>query len=190
LPGNTCTFTPTPTKTYTFTTTPSPSNTPTEDIRPTYTPTVTSTFTPTNSATVTPTATPTLTPTLTLTPTFTLTPCGWPGNTCTFTASPTPTSTLSTTDIFYISKNIFSPSSPVSLFVEYNIYPGNYDLRIYNSAGEYIKTLDSRQITGPFIQSYQWDGTNCYGQTCASGIYIFRLVEPYSTKTKRIILVK
>ncbi len=176
-PGNTCTFTPT-VNTATFTPTVPPTNTSTSDVRPSFTPTSTPTFTPTDTTT------------FTLTPTATLTPCGWPGNTCTFTDSPTPTSTLSTADIFYVSKNVFSPSSPVSVFVEYNIFPGSYELRIYNSAGEYIKTLDSRQLTTPVLQSYQWDGTNRYGAPCASGVYVFYLIEPASTKVKRIVLIK
>lgn len=175
-PGNTCTFTPV-VNTPTYTPTIPPTNTPTEDVRPTSTATMTASFTPTNTATNTPTPTPTFTP------------CGWPGDTCTFTPSPTPNSTFSTTDIFYVSKNVFTPASPVSLYVEYNAGSGNYELVIYNSAGEYIKTLDSRQITTPFRQSYQWDGTNRYGDTCASGVYVFYLVEPFSTKSKRIILI-
>jgi hypothetical protein len=139
--------------------------------------------------TPTPTNTPSPSPTPTLTPT--LTPCGFPGNTCTPTDTPTPTNTPYYTDIFEISQNILRPSqSPVSIYVNTTQYPGNYELWIYNTAGEHIKTLDSRQLSGPVSQWYSWDGKNKYGDTCASGVYFFYLVEPNSRKTKRIILVR
>jgi hypothetical protein len=145
----------------------------------TFTPTLT--FTLTNS----PTRTPTLTPTNTSTATFTLT------NTSTPTITPTPTATLPDTDIFYVSKNAFDPSTgPVSITVIYTKFPGNYSLRIYNSAGEHIRTLDSQTVGKTINQSYSWDGTNKYGDKCASGVYIIYLLEPYSVKTKRILIIR
>ncbi len=171
-PTRTPTYSPTITDTFTGTNTPTP--TPTE----TYTPTITNTFTVTNTPTIIPT------PTSTATPTATGTPCGYPGNTC------TPTPTPLCTDIFYLSKNVFNPSGPVSIFAGNSIYPGPFSLNIYNSAGEHIKTLDSQYLEAPFSQSYQWDGTNKYGNPCASGVYLIYLSDPHSSKLKRIILVK
>lgn len=72
----------------------------------------------------------------------------------------------------------------------YSIFPGDYSLKIFNSAGEHIKTLDSQYLTKTITQTYQWDGKNKYGADCASGVYIFYLSEPYSKKIKRIILVR
>jgi len=183
-PANPCTSTATFTSTATYSPTASPSGTTTPDIRPTPRPTATNTPTKTN------TSTPTFTPTYTSTQTPTLTPCGWPGNTCTPTFTPTPTPTIVFTDIFYVSKNIFSHFNPVSIFVEYTPYPGNYELRVYNSAGEHIKTLDSHSMNAPVSQSYLWDGTNKKGDLCASGVYIFYLIEPFQTKQKKVILIR
>ena len=203
--GNTCTPTDTPTNTATFTPsftpTASPTITPTltqtssPTLTATFTTTFTATLTPTRTATFTPTVTPTFTPTLTTTntatPTFTLTPCGFPGNTCTWTPTFTPTATPYTADIFNVTQNILKPSGPpVSIFVNYTSYPGEYGLRIYNSAGENIKTLDDQQLTAPVSQWYSWDGKNKYGDPCASGVYIFYLIEPYSVKSKKILLVR
>jgi hypothetical protein len=122
------------------------------------------------------------TPTLTATPTITSTP----------TVTSTPTATpIPPIDIFYISLNCFRPSQEsVSIFVENNISPGAYALRIYNSAGEHIKTLDSQNLSGPITQSYSWNGTNKYNAACASGIYILDLIEPLSHKQKRILLIR
>ena len=188
-PGLTCTWTPTytfiPTSTPTLTGTPTvtPSGTTTPDIRPTAT--FTATKTPTHTATHTPTKTPTSTPT----DTPTLTPCGYPGLTCTPTATPTPTNTLVYTDIFEVSKNVFRHSDPVSIFVMYTPYPGFYQLSVYNSAGEHIRTLDARAMDGPVSFSYLWDGTNKNGEECASGIYLLDLIEPNSRKIKKVLLV-
>jgi hypothetical protein len=143
-----------------------------------------------NTNTPTYTATLTLTPTFTPTLTTTSTPCGFPGNTCTPTTTPTPSPTLVSADIFYVDHNSFRPSQgPVSIEVEYTQYPGNYSLRVYNSAGELIKILDSRYLNSPVYQWYSWDGTNKFGNKCASGVYIFYLIEPFDRKLKRVILI-
>ena len=102
---------------------------------PTNTPTIT--FTPT----ITDTPTVTSTPTITYTPTITSTPTNTP------TVTPTPLPNL---DLFYVSQNIFNPDSggSLSIQVQYSKFPGEYDLWIYNSAGEHIKTLDHQNLRG------------------------------------------
>ncbi len=104
--------------------------------------------------------------------------------------TPTPSPTPYTADIFYVSKNLFTPANPVSIFVNYTSYPGPYALWIYNTAGEHVKTLADRQLSAPVSESYLWDGTNKYNAPCASGVYILYLVEPFSQKMKRIVLIK
>lgn len=79
---------------------------------------------------------------------------------------------------------------PVSIEVQYSRYPGLYSLMIYNSAGEHIKTLDNTTLNAPVSAVYQWDGKNKYGDTCASGIYILNLTEPYSRKVKKLLIVR
>jgi hypothetical protein len=131
-----------------------------------------------NSFTSGPTATPTNTPTVT--------PTGTPTNTPTVTPTFPPHM-----DDFYVSKNIFNPpQEPVSIEVGYSDYPGNYSLRIYNSAGEHIKTLADRPLTSPVRESFIWDGTNKYGADCASGVYLICLEEPYARKVKRVLLIR
>lgn len=148
--------------------------------------------TPTPTATNTATPTPTSTPTNTPTATRTATPSTTPSITPTPTMTITPTATVSNYDIFYVSANAYNPSTdnPVSICVAYSQYPGEYDLWIYNTAGEHIKTLDHEELNAPISQSYTWNGTNKYGDKCASGVYIFYLVEPFSQKTKRIALIR
>jgi hypothetical protein len=199
--------TPTPTSTYTFTSTPTltptltptytPSFTPTMTYTPTVTPTPTDTFTPTNTPTHTDTFTPsstptktftptsTYTPTNTPTPTATFTPCGYPGLTC------TPTPTPPNYDVFNVDRNILNPGQgAVTILVEYSEYPGPFGLWIYNSAGEHIRTLDSKTLNMPVSQTYTWDGTNKYGDKCADGVYLIYLEEPFSKKEARILLIR
>ena len=177
LDNHTCIITPTPTNTNppgTATNTPTNTPTPTPTNTPTNTPTITATSTPTPLFTFTQTATPTVTRTPTQTPTITNTP------------PPTPPPE----DIFYVNQNVYnSANGSVSIFVAYNSYPGDYRLWIYNSAGELIKKLDTQQLSAPISKSYLWDGTNRFGNKCASGVYILYLIEPFSRKTKRLLLI-
>ncbi|HUO58781.1 MAG TPA: hypothetical protein VMV05_11455 [bacterium] len=139
---------------------------------------------PTNTPTATnPAGTPTNTPTRTNT--------GTPTNTPTPTFTPTPFPTV--VDVFYVNKNIFTPSSgeSVSIYVNYSRAPGNYGLIIYNSVGEHIKTVvEPSTITQYVDKSYFWDGTNKKGDPCASGMYILYLIEPFDRKLKRVLLVR
>ena len=89
-----------------------------------------------------------------------------------------------------MSKNILSSSQSVSIFVKYDLFPGEYNLSILNSAGEHIKTLDARRIYAPVQQIYFWDGTNKYGETVASGVYILYLIEPFDRKIRKILFVR
>jgi flagellar hook assembly protein FlgD len=74
--------------------------------------------------------------------------------------------------------------------VAYSKFPGDYALKIYNSAGEHVRTLDSQTLTGTWSQSYLWDGKNKYGDKCASGIYVLYLREPFGTKLKRLLILR
>jgi len=176
-PTNTPTITFTPSNT--FTPSPTATNTPTNTITNTatitYTPTIT--FTPTKTATSTSTSTVTNTPTLTNTPTITFTP--------TITSTPVP-------DTFYVSKNVYIPGNgSVSIFISYAKYPGEYSLKVYNTAGEYIHSIiPTQQLTNTISKSYSWDGTNNLGEKCASGVYVLYLVEPFDRKVKRLLLIR
>lgn len=205
-PSFTRTFTPTPTVTFTntpfltntststFTATSTSTRTSTSTATSTVTPTpppgntatFTSTFTPSFTSTVTSTSTNTFTPTITRTPTHTPTIT----NTPTITFTPTPT--VPNIDVFYASKNLFNPATDksVSILVQYNKFPGDYHLWVYNTAGEHIITLDSKSLTSPVSQSYAWDGKNKNGDECASGVYILYLIEPFDRKMKRLLLVR
>jgi hypothetical protein len=120
---------------------------------------------------------------------FTATPTPSPTVTGTPTQTPTPVPDI---DTFYVAQNVYNATNdnPVSIFVQYTKFPGNYSLWIYNSAGEHVRTLDNQVLSAPISQSYHWDGKNKYGANCASGVYILYLIEPFSEKMKRLLLIR
>jgi len=153
-----------------------------------YTPTWTSTYTHTKTFTPTQTLTSTFSPTITHTPTITLTPTITYTPTITFT----PTQTPVYADIFYVDHNYFNPAQgPVSIKINSTMFPGNYSLIIYNSAGEKVRTLVSpRYQNGPVFEWYTWDGKNDFNEMCASGVYMIYANESFEYKFRRVLLVK
>lgn len=157
-----CNSTPTWTSTVTPTSSPSPS------------------WTPSATASQTPTVSITSTGTATLTPLFTQTP----------TQSPTPTSTLLPT-FLYIPQNVFSPSQGnLILTLTCPFTNSHVNLRVYNTAGELVKTLADETFTLPTQVAVTWNGTNQAGNPCASGVYLFYLSESQEKKTAKIILIR
>jgi len=104
----------------------------------------------------------------------------------TFSATPT---VIGEPDKFFISENIFNSNKPVQIHVVITQFPGGYDLTIFNSAGEKIKTVDSAYLTSEYERTYSWDGTNNYGERCASGVYIISLTEPFKRRVARVLFV-
>ncbi len=189
-PVITSTFTFTPTNSFTVTNTHTPTNTATNTNTATASSTSTSTRTFTNTATSTKTWTSTFTPTPSFTHTFT------PNYTPTFTFTYTPTFTWTpweNCDTFNVSKNIFNPNSEsVSFYVHYCQFPGEYSLKVYNTAGELVRTIVETKIVENVIDEspQAWDGKNNHQELCADGVYIFCLTEPYDRKFRKVILLK
>lgn len=67
-------------------------------------------------------------------------------------------------------------------------------IRIYNTSGKIVKTLFSgHQASGYYIirsKAAYWDGRNEFGETAASGVYIYELVTPKTKHTKRLVILK
>jgi flagellar hook assembly protein FlgD len=63
-------------------------------------------------------------------------------------------------------------------------------LKIYNSAGEHIKTLYDEYLTQPLAPTtLTWDGTNKYGQKVASGVYIVYMTRPLGRLLGRLVVI-
>jgi hypothetical protein len=143
------------------------------------------TATPTNAGTPTPTNTPTATPTGSYTPTPTIT--------ATRTAIPTLTATPTVpANVFNVCKNVFNVNTDgtVCITIGTSVSTGELALRVYNSAGEHIKTLYDEQLTRPLPPTVvEWDGTNKFYDKVASGVYIVYLTKLDGVETHRLVVI-
>lgn len=120
-----------------------------------------------------------------------------PTATSTPTTSPTPTFTaIPQADCanFTVSVNLFHPSlGPVTLTVSNGCLTGDYSMKVFNSAGEHVRTLGLIPVPGADPASpvtTLWDGKNKYGDECASGTYIFFYTNPQHSGMRRVILIR
>jgi flagellar hook assembly protein FlgD len=66
---------------------------------------------------------------------------------------------------------------------------GTFSLKVYNSAGELIRTLEEKRVVHAFNGVYSWDGTNKAGSRCASGVYIIYMIAPLEQRMVRVVLI-
>jgi flagellar hook assembly protein FlgD len=67
---------------------------------------------------------------------------------------------------------------------------GRLSLRVYNSAGEWIETLEDRELTSSWDHWYQWNGTNHNHEWVASGIYLLRLASPTGVSIAKVVVIR
>jgi hypothetical protein len=83
--------------------------------------------------------------------------------------------------------NPFNPNTNFTLVVHNPLSVVN--ISIYNTRGQHIRTL----VEKPFERgeySIFWDGTNNFGDTVCSGIYLFRVVSDGESITKKMVMLK
>jgi flagellar hook assembly protein FlgD len=118
-------------------------------------------------------------------------------NTATATQTNTPINTWTPTatpmsDEFWICKNVFNMTIDPQVCITIGTAQsgGMMELKIYNSAGEHIKTLYSQYLNAPMPPTtFNWDGTNKYGQKVASGVYVVYLMKPYGRLLARLAVI-
>jgi flagellar hook assembly protein FlgD len=97
-------------------------------------------------------------------------------------------------DIFYVGQNVLNTSSQgsVSIYVAYTMAGSPFSMRIYNSAGEFIRDLskEANLTNTPVDVSFHWDGRNWNHDLCSSGVYVLYLIEPYNRKYKRLLVIR
>ena len=88
-----------------------------------------------------------------------------------------------------LAQNYPNPFNPVTT-IDYSLKEaGNVNLRIYNVAGQLVRTLvDGNVAAGEF--STKWYGRNDAGQSVSSGVYFYKLVAKDFTMTKKMVLLK
>lgn len=100
---------------------------------------------------------------------------------------------------FNVFRNAFDPArmetAPVQLML---VQPGRVWIKIYNLAGEHVRTLLDTDVQGaysadyPFISSgLFWDGRNGQGDLVASGVYILHAEGPARYhQTRKVAVIK
>jgi flagellar hook assembly protein FlgD len=95
-------------------------------------------------------------------------------------------------EVFQVCKNVFNIPRDINvcIVVGTNQYPGEITLRIYNSAGEHIRTLLDTTLTAPLSPTViNWDGKNKFGAEVASGIYVVYLQKPFGRSVARLVVL-
>jgi len=87
--------------------------------------------------------------------------------------------------------NYPNPFNPVTT-IAYSIKePGHVALRIYNVAGQLVRTLvNERQAPRVEMFTVEWDGRNDAGHAVSSGVYFYKLSAKGFEKTKKMVLLK
>jgi hypothetical protein len=83
--------------------------------------------------------------------------------------------------------NPFNPQTTINFTVKEQ---ANVSLRIYNVAGQLVRTLVDETKAPGVAHTVVWDGRNNAGSSVSSGVYFYKLVTKSFTQTKKMVLLK
>jgi hypothetical protein len=91
--------------------------------------------------------------------------------------------------IFRLVQNYPNPFNPTTT-IEYNLpHRSRVTVEIFNLLGQAVRTLvDEEKAAGNYRLG--WDGTDTYGRTVSSGIYLYRIIAGDFTQCKKMVLLK
>jgi hypothetical protein len=106
---------------------------------------------------------------------------------------PFPTDVPDRPDVFSnrLDHNYPNPFNPTTT-IRYSIKEqGNVTLKIYNAAGQLVRTLVSEMQT-PRAEGFSvvWDGKSNAGSSVSSGVYFYKLTATNFSETKKMVLLK
>jgi len=91
---------------------------------------------------------------------------------------------------FSLSQNHPNPFNPTTT-IEYSIArTGHVSLRVYNVAGQLVRTLVDEIQTPDVVSPVTWGGRDGTGREVSSGVYFYKLSAKGFTETKKMILLK
>jgi hypothetical protein len=89
-----------------------------------------------------------------------------------------------------LEQNIPNPFNPTTT-IKYEVKEsGLVHLRIYNVAGQLVKTLVDEHRAAGQVHEARWNGLNNGGRPVSSGVYFYKLVATNFTQTKKMVLMK
>lgn len=83
--------------------------------------------------------------------------------------------------------NPFNPTTTIRYSIQASTH---VSLRVYNPAGQLVRTLVDATRSPGAVQPVVWDGMNDAGQAVASGVYFYKLVTKGFAKTRKMVLLK
>ena len=95
-------------------------------------------------------------------------------------------------DGFWVSRNQYRPGlDDPSVYARIVFSEGGpYILKVYNTAGELIKTLRDGTSPSGVCEEVHWDGTNRNGEPVASGLYLFAFTNRTKCRTAKVLVVR
>ncbi len=89
-----------------------------------------------------------------------------------------------------LAQNRPNPFNPVTT-IEFTVRrAGPVTLRVYNVAGQLVRTLVDDQRRPGVMHQARWNGRNDGGQQVSSGVYFYKLVAQDFVKTRKMVLLK
>jgi hypothetical protein len=87
-----------------------------------------------------------------------------------------------------------NPFNPETWFPYQLARPAEVEIRIYNAAGQLVRTLDlGQKPAGSYLshgQAAYWNGTNERGESVASGLYFYQIQAGDFSAMRRMLLLK
>jgi len=91
---------------------------------------------------------------------------------------------------YSLSQNYPNPFNPTTT-IRYTVRDrAQVTLRVYNVAGQLIRTLVNESRSPGEVHTATWDGRNDAGETVSSGVYFYKLVAGDYVQTKKMVLLK
>ena len=91
---------------------------------------------------------------------------------------------------YSLAQNYPNPFNPVTT-IKYTIKErAHVSLKVYNVAGQLVRTLVDEVQSPEAVKPVEWRGRNNRGQKVASGVYFYKLVTKDFTRTRKMVLLK
>lgn len=90
---------------------------------------------------------------------------------------------------FALMQNYPNPFNPSTTIRYYLPRASEVSLKIYNSAGRLIRTLEKRFLSSG-TRSVVWDGKNDRGREVSAGIYLYKIQAGEFSQTRKAVLIK
>jgi hypothetical protein len=106
------------------------------------------------------------------------------------TGLPTPTHAAGHRFRYSLAQNYPNPFNPTTTINFTLKKRSKVTLKVFNVAGQAVKTLVSELKAPGLMHSATWDGTDNRGTAVASGVYFYKLSAGDFSQTKKMVLLK